>query len=350
MGLGTKFEAGINGFLATFVSNTSSQLCSDIIPLALTAATIWVIFYGYAVMRGAVQDSLHTFLSHAIKISLIAGVALSAGEYQGSIVGFVEGLQSALIQSISGSTSIGATIDNMAAPFQALETHLYGEAFTDMMPSFSIALAAIIITIARIVVIFGTLGLFLAAKFLLCFVLAVGPIFIACAMFSGTQRFAESWVSGAMGLVLLNAFVAGSIAIVTSFAEAFATQISANVDTSSLLIATTNLLIVSVVLVWAAMKLDTLAAQLTSSAAFGGLNLPKRPPKQSGDKAPPSPKNEIKNDQPEGNKVPTNVNGQSGSNQSGRNDSYGSGSSGSPAAAPLYQRSTLDFIRKASTR
>lgn len=346
MGLATELETGINGFLATFVSNTSSQLCSDIILPALTGATIWLILYGYAVMRGAVQDSLHTFLSHAIKISLIAGVALSAGEYQGSIVGFVEGLQSALINAISGSATVGAAIDNMAAPFEALETHLYGEGFTGMMPSFSIVLAAIIITIARIVVIVGTLGLFVTAKFLLCFVLAVGPIFIACAMFSGTQRFAESWVSGALGLVLLNAFVAGSIAMVTSFAEAFATQISASADTSNLISATTSLLIVSVVLILAARKLDALAAQLTGGAAFGGLNLPKRPPKgSSNDKAPPSPKNEIKNDQPEGNKGPTNVNGQSGSN-----NSYGSSGSGSPAAAPLYQRSTLDFIRKASTR
>jgi len=346
MGLATELETGINGFLTTFVSNTSSQLCSDIIPLALTAATLWVIFYGYAVMRGAVQDSLHTFLSHAIKMSLIAGVALSAGEYQGSIVSFVEGLQSALIQAISGSTTVGATIDNMAAPFTALETHLYGEAFTDVIPRFSIAIAAIIITVARIIVIVGTIGLFAGAKILLCFVLAVGPIFIACAMFSGTQRFAESWVSGALGLVLLNTFVAGSIAMVTSFAQAFATQVSTNADTSNLIAVTTNLLIVSVVLILAATKLDVLAAQLTGGAAFGGLNLPKRPPKgSSNEKAPPAPKNEIKNDQPGENKVPTNVNSQSGSN-----NSYGSSSSGSPAAAPLYQRSTVDFIRKASTR
>lgn len=348
MGLATELETGINGFLATFVSNTSSQLSSDIIPLALTGATIWVILYGYAVMRGAVHDSLHTFLSHAIKISLIAGVALSAGEYQGSIVGFVEGLQSALINAISGSASVGAAIDNMSAPFEALEKHLYGEAFTGTIPTFSIAIAAIIITIAKIVVIVGTIGLFMIAKILLCFVLAVGPIFIACAMFSGTQRFTESWVGSALGLVLLNTFVAGSIAMVTSFAEAFATQISANADTANLIAATTNLLIVSVALIGASQKLDSLAAQLTGSVAFGGLNLPKLPPKKASDKAPPAPKNEIKNDQGGSteNKAPTNVDGRNG----GSNRGYGSSGSGNPAAAPLYQRSTVDFIRKASTR
>lgn len=344
MGLATELETGIDAFLATFVTNTSSQLCSDIIPLALTGATIWVILYGYAVMRGAVQDSLHTFLSHAIKMSLIAGVALSAGEYQGSVVGFVDGLQSALIHAVSGSASVGAAIDNMSAPFEALETHLYGEAFTGMMPSFAIAIAAIIITISKVVVIVGTIGLFMVAKMLLCFVLAFGPIFITCAMFSGTQRFAESWVGVALGLVLLNTFVAGSIAMVTSFAEAFATQVSANADTANLIKAATNILIVSVALILVVRKLDSLAAQLTGSVAFGGLNLPKRPPKGSSkENAPPAPKNEIKNGDQSG------ENGNGGQN-GGSNSGNGTNGSGNPAAAPLYRRSTLDYIRRASTR
>ena len=55
--LGTKLAA----ILSTYVLGVVSSLMTAIAPLALTAMTIWVLLYGWAVLRHEVSESVPTF-------------------------------------------------------------------------------------------------------------------------------------------------------------------------------------------------------------------------------------------------------------------------------------------------
>lgn len=345
MAIATELEAGIDAYMNNFVTSTSSSLCSALIPLALTGVTIYIIVMGWAVMRGEAHDSLHTATWKLFRLTLIGAIALGGGAYQANVVDLVNGLQSGLVSAMSGEPSIGAAIDNMGAPYKALKAALFQQAFSDVIPSFGILIGGVIVTIAHAWVMFVSLGFYLIAKVSLALVLAIGPVFILCAMFPATQRFTESWAGQALNYVVLNTLIAASIAMVTSLATQFAEHITTNNETLMVIEAATNLLIVSLTLGFVVKKHDQLAQALTGGLSIGnlGFNVPR--PSTGATSAARATRNELS----------------SASSQQGVTASrpvataisnlqrLGSGTTSSQAGG-LYNRHTIESIRKASTQ
>jgi len=192
VGIATSLETGVDTLLNNYVTTKSAAVSAAIAPVALTGVTVYVILMGFAIMRGEAHDSLHTFLWRSFKIAFVAGVALSAGEFQNSVIGFVQGIQDGLTQALSGAPTLGALIDNVEQPYIALQAALWDQATPSFgLPSFSLIFAAVLVAIAQFVLFIIAFGMYLLAKIALALVLAVGPAFILCAMFPATQRFAE---------------------------------------------------------------------------------------------------------------------------------------------------------------
>ena len=102
--------------------------------------------------------------------------------------------------------SIGALVDNLAQPYNDLGEALWTRAVPAgllSLPSFSLIFAAALVAIAQFFLFVIGLGMYLLAKVALALVLAVGPAFILCGMFPGTQRYAESWIGQALNFALL---------------------------------------------------------------------------------------------------------------------------------------------------
>lgn len=277
MGIATELDQGVDLYMNNFVTTTSSNLASALVPLALSAVTIYILMYGYAVMRGEAHDSVQTFVWKAIKISMISAVALGGGAYQSIVVDFVQGLQTGLSTTLSGSPSLPTAIDNMAVPYQELKAALFQSGFSTPIPSFGIVLGGLIVAIAHAWIMFVTLGFYLVAKVCLALVLAIGPLFVLCAMFPVVQQFAESWLRQAAQTVLLNVLIAATIAMITSLAKQFAKHIATNADTMMVIEATCTLAIVSLALGYVVTKHDQLAAQLAGGLSFGNLRMPRLP-------------------------------------------------------------------------
>jgi type IV secretion system protein VirB6 len=85
-------SGSINNFLSTYVTSASSSVASAIVPMVTAAVTIWIIMYGWATIRGEMQEPISQFAYKAFKISLILALALSTSAYQTNIVGFVNGI------------------------------------------------------------------------------------------------------------------------------------------------------------------------------------------------------------------------------------------------------------------
>lgn len=330
MGIATEVEAAIDTLLSTFVSTKSAALCAALLPLALTGVTIYLITMGWAIMRGEAQDSFHTFLWKSFKIVMIVGVALSAGEYQGSVVDGIQGIQGAFVQAFGNVTTIGGLIDNLAQPFEELGQTLWSEATTGFWPNFSLLGAAAIVALAQAFLFIVGLGMYLLAKVALALVMAVGPAFIFCAMFPATQRFTESWLGQALSFVLLNVLIGASIAMLTSFASQFAAHIQANFGTTAIIKDTIALLMVSGALGVVMLNLSTIASALSGGASISGIG------REIGRKA----MEMLNRDKPD---KPNNSGGGQINQSSGGNNAAGGGGS-----QPLYQRNVLDNIRRAA--
>jgi len=73
--------AQLDGILSTYVLGVVSALMTGIAPIALTAMTLWVALYGWAVLRNEVSETLPVFMWKVFKIGLILAFALQSGFY-----------------------------------------------------------------------------------------------------------------------------------------------------------------------------------------------------------------------------------------------------------------------------
>ena len=75
--VGSQFD----GVLNTYVLGVVSALMTGIAPIALTAMTLWVALYGWAVLRNEVSETLPVFMWKVFKIGLVLAFALQSGFY-----------------------------------------------------------------------------------------------------------------------------------------------------------------------------------------------------------------------------------------------------------------------------
>lgn len=204
--VGSKFDA----ILSTYVLGVVSTLMTAIAPIALTAMTIWVALYGWAILRNEVSETLPVFMWKVFKISLVLAFALQSGFY----ISNVSDTANALAMGVA-STFLPSGVDpaTVATPYALLDKFNDDASaqVADIMKEASmfrldLVLAAVVFSIGS--VIFLCIGLFVVtlAKLFLTFVVAVGPLFILCLAWRPTARFFDSWLSMVLNSVVLTWF------------------------------------------------------------------------------------------------------------------------------------------------
>ena len=113
--VGSQFDA----ILSTYVLGVVSTLMTAIAPIALTAMTIWVALYGWAVLRNEVSETLPVFMWKVFKIGLVLAFALQSGFY----ISNVSDTANALATGVA-STFLPAAVDpaTIATPYALLDT------------------------------------------------------------------------------------------------------------------------------------------------------------------------------------------------------------------------------------
>lgn len=204
--VGSKFDA----ILSTYVLGVVSTLMSAIAPIALTAMTIWVALYGWAVLRNEVSETVHTFVWKVFKIGLVLAFALQSGFYISNVSdsanALAMGVASTFLPSgVDPSTVISpyALLDKFNDDASAQVADIMKEA---SMFRLDLVLAGAIFSFGSIL--FLCIGLFVVtlAKLFLTFVIAVGPLFILCLAWRPTARFFDSWLSMVLNAVVLTWF------------------------------------------------------------------------------------------------------------------------------------------------
>jgi type IV secretion system protein VirB6 len=177
-----------------------------LIPTALVCTTLWVLLYGWAVLRNEVSESIPSFVWKTTKIGLVLVFGLQASFYIRNVSDTADSLAMGV-----ATTFIPAPIDpaTVSSPYALLDKFNDDASaqIADIMKDAGITrldlfLAAAVFSLGSVA--FLCVGLFVVtlSKLLLAFVLAVGPLFIVCLAWRPTQRFFDSWLS-----MLLNAIV-----------------------------------------------------------------------------------------------------------------------------------------------
>ncbi|HEY8096969.1 MAG TPA: type IV secretion system protein [Methylobacter sp.] len=225
----TTFNNTVSGFLGTYVSGVSSQLCLFALPLVAGGWTLHTIVFGYAILRGDVQQPIMQYLWKALKVLIIIGAGLGIGISQMAVLNIFWSAQTWLVGVMSGMpglsfvqileaylTSVATQCLNMtntAAQGAAggggwlaiLTTGSLVSLIMGLVTGLIFALISITITAFAFILAAAAMLVFLAAQVSLAAVLAVSPLFIAGLAFDKTARFFDGWLSQALNYI----FVAG---------------------------------------------------------------------------------------------------------------------------------------------
>jgi type IV secretion system protein VirB6 len=269
--VGSKFDA----ILSTYVLGIVSSLMSAIAPIALTAMTIWVALYGWAVLRNEVSETVPTFLWKVFKIGLVLAFALQSGFY----ISNVSDTANALAMGVA-STFLPSGIDpsTVTSPYALLDKFNDDASaqVADIMKEASmfrldLVLAGAIFSIGS--VLFLCIGLFVVtlAKLFLTFVIAIGPLFILCLAWRPTARFFDSWLSMVLNAVVLTWFAFFALGLSTYMGAA---MFKAIIDGGGFLGGTFNVLgeatrycVLMVLMAIICFQAPSLASALTGGAA-----------------------------------------------------------------------------------
>ena len=199
-------------FTRGYVARVAGGLSVALTVIALLWLTVYIVNYGYAVIRGEAQEPMSVFGWKMIKMAFILGFALSGALYMSFVFATADGLQ----DSMATVFLAGGDFDQ-AAPntvFGALDTannranDLLKDIWRDAgMWRLDLVIASVMFSLGTIV--FLLLGTFvtLLSKVILTFALAIGPIAILTLMFKPTSKFFDAWLSLVLSAVVLSWFV-----------------------------------------------------------------------------------------------------------------------------------------------
>ncbi|AJW44444.1 conjugal transfer protein [Ralstonia mannitolilytica] len=268
----------LNGLLQTYVSDTSSAVAGTVSGVATQLVVIYVMLWGWLMMRGMIQEPMLDGVSRIIRMSIIVAAATSIGVYNEYVRDFLWNLPDDLARLVAaGHADNGGNVSFLDTLFGRM--YDVGAAYKEkanstggMLPDLDLLAAGWVIWIIGLgATLFGAFWLILS-KLMLALLLAIGPIFILTIMFEGTKRFFDAWIGQALNYVLL-AMLASAVMqllffLVTAYLDsAFPLSASADPNLSAIF----PLVAISAICIVAMLQVPTVASALSGGVALSSM-------------------------------------------------------------------------------
>lgn len=196
----------IDAKLDTFLHDRLADVIAQVEGPLRIALVLYVILYGFAILRGTITEPIVDFSVRSLKLALIFMLATTPAYSDWITQPLFNVLPDTLTQAISGASApnVGAAFDSFFNRGVYLGVKIGKTAtVTDWQP---ILLSGIVYLIAALAAALG-FGVTLVAKVALALLIALGPIFIACALFDATRRYFFGWLSQAINYIIVMALI-----------------------------------------------------------------------------------------------------------------------------------------------
>lgn len=204
--VGSQLDSALN----LYVVGVVQSLTTAIAPVAVTATTLWMLLYGWAVLRNEVPETLPVFIWKSFKIGLVLVFSLQSGFYISNVSDAANSLATGMATTFLAPNSAPATIDS---PYGVLDgfndkaSQLVVDLLKDAgITRLDLVFAAVVTAFGNVVFLCLALFVVTLAKIFLTFSIAVGPLFIFCLAWRPTARFFDSWLSMVVNAIVLTWF------------------------------------------------------------------------------------------------------------------------------------------------
>jgi type IV secretion system protein VirB6 len=291
MAFAAELEKLIDASLMTYVSSTSRAMTAYVVPLAVTANTLYLTNTAYAIARGDVNEPMMKLLKDVVLMVLVAAIAFSVGNYQNLVVQGANALMSDLISvvSLGDAKSIGELLDSLFTGCitppgdgvcRSYSTVMWFLALKNSnaigIPDASYMWGQFCVAVGQACIVLGSLIPLILSKCALAIFLAIGPIFILGLMWPVTKKYFESWLSATLGNVLTLVLIAAICSIFPTVVKKFVQDAFSGslIEADEILQRMDTLLIICIALAVTALHASQKAAHLSGGGvAMDGRGL-----------------------------------------------------------------------------
>jgi type IV secretion system protein VirB6 len=196
----------VDGKLDAFLGQRLGDVLAQVAGPLRIALVLYVLLYGFAILRGAISEPFIDFAIRSLKLAFIVMLATTAAYSTYVTTPLFHTLPDALTQAISGAGApdVGAAFDQFFGRAAYLGEKIARTGSPVDLGPFVMAGAVYIIGALAAALGFGVV---MVAKVALALLIALGPIFVACALFDASRRFFFGWLSQAVNYVVLFALI-----------------------------------------------------------------------------------------------------------------------------------------------
>ncbi len=180
-----------------FVLDGAAAVASALMPTAHILLTLYVVFWGLAMMTGKINEPVMDGAVRVVKTALIVAFATSSAIYASNVVAFLYAWPSALVGITNGAEISNTTqiIDHTLSQSSDLADMAWSTVTWKNLSPIPIGWAIYIMG----VLIAGIAGfVIITSKIGLAVLLALGPIFILLLLFEATRDFFGKWLSAVL--------------------------------------------------------------------------------------------------------------------------------------------------------
>ena len=267
-----QFETPILAFVDNGVQAVSDAVSG---PFA-AAAALYIVIFGLMITMGYVRSPIFDFIINAFKITFIVFLLKGAAGYTEFVTNiFFTELPDKLgsLLTAAGGSSINPEDLASGAPFDNIVDQgfkIWGE-INGQAGSFDVGKKIFAYVILGLIAVVSVLmyAVVLYAKIALALIIAIGPIFIALALFDATRSFTQSWVGSLVNFVVLQVLVYALLGLLISFLNTLITSTSGDDPVGR----GVNVLILCVLSLFVTSQLPGVASALAGSGFAIGQGL-----------------------------------------------------------------------------
>lgn len=198
--------AYVDGKLDAFLSEATGNLMSEVAGPLRAALVLYVLLYGFAILRGAISEPIMDFAIRSVKLALVSMLATTAAYGSWIAEPLFQELPETLARGIGGGAigDAGTAFDQFFNRAAFLGEKIAEQAtLTDWLP---LLVSGAVWTCGALAAALG-FGIVTLAKVALAFLVALGPIFVACALFEASRRYFIGWLGQAVNYLVLFALI-----------------------------------------------------------------------------------------------------------------------------------------------
>jgi type IV secretion system protein VirB6 len=226
--------AHLTSTLSGYVSSVASNVISAITPVATTLLALYVVLWGWSMMRGVISEPITDGVVRILRLTFVVALALNLGRYNAYIADFLWATPDALATVVAGAYGTPMSgiqfLDSLLSNMYDYGGSYYQAALADStlgIPDLGKLITALFIWLAGVLVTGFAAFLYALSKMALAIILAVGPIFVLMLLFEPTKRFFDSWLGQALNYVFMVMLTAAAVTLILTIIQAFLGSASA---------------------------------------------------------------------------------------------------------------------------